>query len=58
MAEESTYALCQDGRFEVKICLFTDVRNAEEVKKKVLKGQIQAAAVRPSMVRAICSCKL
>ena len=49
-AEES---LGRDDKFQVKIKLFKNVNNVIELKKKAMKGQIQAAVVRPSLVRPL-----
>ena len=53
MADVKTYSLGQDGKYEVKIGLFKSVKNAVEVKRKVLKGQLQGAVLRPKLVRGL-----
>ena len=48
---DMAYSLGQDGKFEVRMKLFKDVNNVTDLKKKLMKGEIAAAVVRPSLVR-------
>ena len=46
-----TFSLPFWGEFRVSLVLFDKVKNAKEIKQLAMKGDINAALIKPEMVR-------